>query len=119
MLTLLFPLLTFFPLQATANFLKRGLPFNNPPKYIQNWNGPGSQVNWAYNWDSYMDPAFPQYMEFIPMLWGTGSDHTNQWFNNTNSALARGSGHLLSFNEPDGCGGGQSCINPNDAANAY
>jgi hypothetical protein len=27
--------------------------------------------------------------------------------------------HLLSFNEPDACGYGQACMNPQDAANAY
>lgn len=42
------------PLTPRSPFPKRGLPFNNPSTYIQKWNGGGSQVNWAYNWDSAM-----------------------------------------------------------------
>lgn len=56
--------------------LKRGLPFNNPPKYIQNFKGANSKVSWAYSWDSYMDPAFPKNVEYVPMLWGDGPEHT-------------------------------------------
>ncbi len=56
--------------------LKRGLPFNNPSKYIQTFKGAGSKISWAYNWDSYMDPGFPKNVEFVPMLWGDGADHT-------------------------------------------
>ena len=70
-------LLSFFPLAALASFPKRGLSYNHP-QYIQNWNGKNSQVNWAYNWDSSMDESFPKFLEFIPMLWGTGNDHTGQ-----------------------------------------
>jgi hypothetical protein len=72
-------LLSFFPLCSLAAFPKRGLSFNNPHKYIQNWNDKGSQVNWAYNWDSAMESpgaTFPEYLEFVPMLWGTSTDHT-------------------------------------------
>lgn len=56
--------------------LKRGLPFNNPSKYIQTFKGAGSKISWAYNWDSYMDPGFPKNVEFVPMLWGDAADHT-------------------------------------------
>lgn len=94
---------------------KRGLAFNNPPQYIQNWSG----VNWAYNWDSVLPDDFPSSMEYVPMLWSDASTHTSTWLNNTSNALARGSGHLLSFNEPDGCGYGQACMSPSQAANAY
>ncbi|KUJ17801.1 uncharacterized protein LY89DRAFT_645461 [Mollisia scopiformis] len=119
LIQLLLLFLTAFTAPAIAPWPKRGLPSNNPPNSIQNWNGPGSQVNWAYSWDSYMDPAFPRFLEFIPMLWGDGSLHTNSWVNNVNNALARGSGHIMGFNEPDACGEGQSCIGPDDAATAY
>jgi hypothetical protein len=121
--------------KGSPSFPKRGLPFNNPPRYsqpsprlsfqsplthlVQNWNGKGSQVNWAYNWDSSMPGDFPRYMEFIPMLHSNRPEHTNPWFANANSALARGSGHLLSFNEPDACGWGQACMSPQAAVDAY
>jgi len=65
---------------VSAKRPKRGLPYNNPPKYIHNWNGWGSQVNWAYNWDSYMDPGFPRYIEYIPMLWSDAPEHTDGWY---------------------------------------
>ncbi|CZR68368.1 uncharacterized protein PAC_18267 [Phialocephala subalpina] len=79
----------------------------------------GSQVSWAYNWASDMDPAFPSSLEFVPMSWGNGADHTNSWVANVNIALSRGSTHLLAFNEPDKCGGGGSCMSPQVAADAY
>lgn len=43
---------------ASAPFPKRGLAFNNAA-YIQHWTGTDSQVNWAYNWDSWMPGNFP------------------------------------------------------------
>ena len=86
-LALIFPLLAVssplysnksIPFTADGPFPKRGLIFHNPSsQYIQNWNGAGSQVNWAWNWDSVMDNNFPEWAEFIPMLWGTSSDHTS------------------------------------------
>ncbi|KAH7351312.1 glycosyl hydrolase catalytic core-domain-containing protein [Rhexocercosporidium sp. MPI-PUGE-AT-0058] len=99
--------------------LKRGLPFNNPSKYIQTFKGAGSKISWAYNWDSYMDPGFPKNMEFVPMLWGDGADHTANWAKNVNDAINRGCRHILAFNEPDGCSGGGSCMSPQQAVNAY
>jgi hypothetical protein len=110
--------LSFLPIILTQT-LKRGLAFNNPSKYIQNWNNANSQVNWAYNWDSYMDPDFPISLEFIPMLWSDSATHTSTWNSNVAAALSRGSSHILSFNEPDGCFSGQACMTPIEAVNAY
>lgn len=55
---------------------KRGLPYSEA-QYLKNFNIAGSQVSWAYNWASDMDPAFPTNLEYVPMLWGDGADHTN------------------------------------------
>lgn len=85
---------------------KRGLPFFNPPTFIHNFNGKGSKVNWAFNWDSYMDPDFPSYLEFVPLLYGLDDKQTNPWLQNANHALSRGSGHLMAFNEPESCSKG-------------
>ena len=50
---------------------KRGLVYKaGTHDLIQNWNGQGSQINWAYNWDSAIEGEFPQYMEYNPMLCG-------------------------------------------------
>ncbi|KAK0114834.1 hypothetical protein ONS96_013317 [Cadophora gregata f. sp. sojae] len=97
---------------------KRGHLFHNTD-YLQKWGGAGSQVSWAYNWDSSMPSSFPKNLEYVPMLWSNGADHTRQWVTNANAAIARGSYHLLSFNEPDRCASGGSCMSPKDAANAY
>ncbi|PQE08311.1 Glycoside hydrolase superfamily protein [Rutstroemia sp. NJR-2017a BVV2] len=112
-------LIAISPLPATASWPKRGIPYNNVG-LIQHFNGGGSQVNWAWNWDSYMDPSFPSsYMEFVPCLWSDSGDHTGSWFNNVNNAISRGAGHIMAFNEPDSCGSGQSCMSPQQAVNAY
>lgn len=95
---------------------KRGLPFNDET-LIVNFNGGGSQVNWAYNWDSQMNDPFPDYLEFIPMLWSAEEDHTSVWFDNAQIALDAGSGHLLAFNEPDNPA--QSNMDPGYAAQMY
>ncbi|KAH6702829.1 hypothetical protein BKA61DRAFT_494754 [Leptodontidium sp. MPI-SDFR-AT-0119] len=97
---------------------KRRLSFHNTD-YIQKWGGSGAQVSWAYNWDSTMPAFFPKNLEYIPMLWSNEGSHTGQWFANANAAIARGSYHLLSFNEPDRCANGGSCMSAKDAANAY
>jgi len=69
--------LSFLTLGSFAT--KRGLVYKaGTHDLIQNWNGPGSQINWAYNWDSAMEGEFPQYMEYIPMLWGTASGPSGQ-----------------------------------------
>jgi len=98
---------------ATAGFPKRGLCYNDAA-YIQNWNEPSSQVNWAYNWGSAMDANFPDYLEYVPMLW---SGNAGNWFANVNDAKARGSGHLLAFNEPDQAA--QANMSPQEAVDAY
>jgi hypothetical protein len=69
--------LSLFPSVFSANTPKRGLAFHDPTKYIQDWNGAGSQVNWAYDWGSTTDATFPKYLEYVPMLWGNQSAHTN------------------------------------------
>jgi hypothetical protein len=73
----IFLTLVFLPSAFSVNTLKRGLAFHNPTEYIQDWNGASSQVNWAYNWGSTTDSAFPKYLEYVPMLWGNQFAHTN------------------------------------------
>jgi hypothetical protein len=51
------------------------------------------------------------------MLWGTGQDHVPTWSSNAKAAIASGSGHLLSFNEPDNTG--QANLDPATAASAH
>ena len=63
-------------LAKQSTVTKRGLPYNDPTTWIQSFKG--SQISWAYNWDSATDSAFPADFEFVPMLWGDSADHTAQ-----------------------------------------
>ncbi|KAF8860537.1 hypothetical protein BDZ45DRAFT_568941, partial [Acephala macrosclerotiorum] len=98
---------------------KRGILYNSPATNIQHFNATGSKVTWAYNWDSLMDVNFPSYLDFVPMLWGNASVHTTNWKKNVQNAISRGTKAILAFNEPDACGGGQSCMTPQAAVDAY
>ncbi|RAL62861.1 hypothetical protein DID88_004702 [Monilinia fructigena] len=111
-------LLAYVAQTTLASIPKRGVPFNNVG-LIQNFNGGGSQVNWAWNWDSSMPSGFPSSMEFVPCLWSDSSDHTTNWASNVNNAISRGSTHVVAFNEPDACDSGQSCMSPQQAVNAW
>ena len=82
---------------------KRGLATNEDVslqafKTLQEGQSP--TLSWQYNWDSNTTHRLPQ-VEFVPMLWGTNPDHARQWTACVNYWMARGSGHLLAFNEPD------------------
>ncbi|TFK45938.1 hypothetical protein OE88DRAFT_1668575 [Heliocybe sulcata] len=93
--------------------VKKGLGFND----VSATTSFGSSVSWAYNWDSQKSGNLPSGVEYVPMLWGTSSDHTTNWNANANAAIAAGSTHLLGFNEPDLSS--QSNISPQDAAAAW
>lgn len=70
---LLLGLLNFASFQVDAAVGKRGVPFNDPPIWVQCWEG--SKVSWGYNWGSRMPDDYPENLEFIPMLWGLDPDH--------------------------------------------
>lgn len=55
---------------------KRGLPYASA-RWVQNFHGPGSQTNWAYNWAADIDPTLPSSLEFVPMLLSDAADHTS------------------------------------------
>ncbi|TQS36349.1 hypothetical protein Golomagni_03203 [Golovinomyces magnicellulatus] len=92
---------------------KRGIAYNDITKLSAFTSS--SKVSWAYNWGS-TTPAIPNNVEFVPMLWGTGS-HAAGWKENADKAIASGSTHLLAFNEPDL--GEQSSLSVGDAVAGY
>ncbi|OSX60387.1 glycoside hydrolase family 128 protein, partial [Postia placenta MAD-698-R-SB12] len=94
--------------------IKRGLSFNDA-SLTHDFNS--GQVSWAYNWDSSYTGTLPSGVTFIPMLWGTSSDHTSQWSANANTAIRNGAEYLLGFNEPDLST--QSNLTPQEAAAAW
>jgi len=111
---------TFLASTATADpWPKRGLAANDDIPIGQfggTWEGAASQVNWQYNWAS--DTTNKQsFMEYVPMLWDASSTSTASWDSNVAKWLGSGSGHLLSFNEPDL--DTQANMSPSDAASAY
>jgi hypothetical protein len=53
----------------------------------------------------------------VPLLWGLGSQFTNNWISAATKAIASGSKHLMCFNEPDLST--QSNLSPEAAAAGY
>lgn len=94
---------------------KRGLAYNNAQLVSAVIHG-STTVSWAYNWGS-TSALIPSELEYVPMLWGLGNDHTGNWVSAANSAISSGSTHLLAFNEPDHAG--QSNIDPATCAQGY
>lgn len=94
---------------------KRGLAYNNANLVSAIIHG-STAVSWAYNWGSW-SASIPSQLEYVPMLWGLGSDHTGSWVSAANAAISSGSTHLLAFNEPDHTG--QSNIDPATCAQGY
>jgi hypothetical protein len=56
-------------------------------------------------------------LEYIPCLWNNAPSRTGSWAASASSAIASGSGHLFSFNEPDN--GGQANMDIQTAVSAY
>lgn len=75
-----------------------------------------SQVTWGYNWGQYSSGLSSSF-NFVPLLWGTSSSFTSGWAAAVTSAIASGTTHLMSFNEPDLSS--QSNLSPAAAAAAY
>jgi hypothetical protein len=94
---------------------KRGLAYNNAD-LANSFTASGSKVSWAYNWGS-STPAIPSSFEYVPMLWGTQPVHSDGWHEAASSAIAKGSKHLLAFNEPDLPA--QANLDPGAAAAGY
>lgn len=104
---------------ATVAGSKRGFAVNDEVDISKGGvtlNGFKSKISWTYNWDSTTRKKQP-YAEFVPMLWGTQSYHTNQWATNANLWLSRGTKHLLGFNEPERSD--QAALAPQQAADAW
>lgn len=72
----------------------------------------GKAISWVYNWGAGPDGSFLSGAEYVPMLWGLSS--TSAWADAAAKAIASGSKHALSFNEPDL--GSQANIDPQTAA---
>lgn len=98
---------------------KRGLASNDDVdlRGFENTISGHSKVRWQYNWDSNINNNKISFAEYVPMLWGDQSYHTNQWNSNVRKWTSKGSKHLLGFNEPER--GYQANMSPQHAADAW
>lgn len=109
---------------------KRGLCFvhnKEKPQDDKIWVQPGSDLTWYYNYEdtpSAVYESIPQeQFEFVPMMWGVGSDPSDTTFlENVKGLISSGTNitHVLGFNEPDAANDvGGSNLEPKVAAEAW
>jgi hypothetical protein len=84
---------------TTDSSKKRGLAYNTA-SLTQYFAGGNSKVSWAYNWGQ-TSAGSVNGLEYVPMLWSNDPQRVQSWKANADAAIAAGSTHLFSFNEPD------------------
>jgi hypothetical protein len=84
---------------TTDTFKKRGLAYNDAA-LTQFFIGSNSEVSWAYNWGQETS-GLASGLEYVPMLWNNDPSLIGPWATAASNAIASGSSHLFSFNEPD------------------
>ncbi|KAI1480357.1 glycosyl hydrolase catalytic core-domain-containing protein [Daldinia eschscholtzii] len=94
---------------------KRGAAYNDP-NLVAAMVSQTDKITWAYNWAS-DSGGLQANIAFYPMLWSPAPDHSNNWDEKAEAAIAAGSDSLLSFNEPDIPS--QANMSPQDAANGH
>ncbi|KAI0644031.1 glycosyl hydrolase catalytic core-domain-containing protein [Trametes meyenii] len=99
---------------VSGSTIKRGLSFNDV-SLTKDFTS--SQVSFAYNWDSAHEGSLPEGVNYFPMFFSNLPDHSTQWMDNANKAIASGSTHLLFINEPDLSSQGNT--SPQDAAQQW
>jgi hypothetical protein len=100
---------------STDSSKKRGVAFNDA-SFTDYFTGGSSEVSWCYNWGE-TAPGTATGLEYIPTLWNNDPSRTGSWASAASSAIASGSGHLFSFNEPDYSG--QANMDIDTAVSAY
>ncbi|KAF4555195.1 Glycosyl hydrolase catalytic core domain-containing protein 1 [Elsinoe fawcettii] len=110
--------------QFTNPFGRSPLPINASVPLVNNSLSSTSQVSWTYNW--YLSPCtsssscgYNPSLMHIPMLWSNKPELLSAWPAAVETALASNATHLFSFNEPDGCFTGSSCMSMSDAVSTY
>ncbi|KAM0269043.1 hypothetical protein ACHAQH_009848 [Verticillium albo-atrum] len=89
--------------EGKAKKRRRGLAYNAAElvRYFFTGGNTCASFGWAYNWDSRDNGLVEEGLEFVPKLRGPIEDHTRRWRANAEDMLAKGSAHILSFNECD------------------
>ena len=111
------------PSPYVRNNGKRGLVYTNGTltlPYAK--SGQNSLVNWGYNYyinsgtgTNQVKKDFNPALTFIPMMFNDASDLGAKWPSAVEAAICNGADALLSFNEPDACGGGSACMTVNQS----
>ena len=99
---------------ASTGSGKRGVAYNDAS--LTDCFAGSDYVSWGYNWGS-ASSGLGSSFNYIPLLWGTSDDFTSSWSENAKAAIAAGSTHLFSFNEPDLSS--QANLSPAEAASAW
>ncbi|WYZ37505.1 hypothetical protein EsH8_II_001011 [Colletotrichum jinshuiense] len=86
---------------STSTGGKRGIAYNDATKVAPFFTGSCKECSWAYNWDSSDNGLTESGINYVPMLWGPIDTHTSRWQANADASIAKGSTHILSFNECD------------------
>ena len=104
---------------------KRGLvyvPNSAWPQDDELWIQSGSALTWYYTYNAHPNPRYSG-LEFVPMMWGVGSNpESTSFLDSITKLLDAGTKitHALSFNEPDmRSEWGGSNVAPAKAARAY
>ncbi|KAI1471591.1 glycosyl hydrolase catalytic core-domain-containing protein [Daldinia caldariorum] len=103
------------PPPPPAPVSKRGAAYNDP-RLVEAMVSQTDKITWAYNWGS-DSGGLQAKIAFYPMLWSPAPDHSGNWDEKAEAAIAAGSNSLLSFNEPDIPS--QANMSPLDAANGH
>ncbi|KAJ4325820.1 hypothetical protein N0V94_000381 [Neodidymelliopsis sp. IMI 364377] len=78
------------------------------------------QITWMYDWEAVIDGTPISGLEYVPLLHSNQDWCTSGWATNVAAAQKNYKvSHVLSFNEPDQCGGGGSCMSVDDAVKAH
>ncbi|PNY26365.1 Alkali-sensitive linkage protein 1 [Tolypocladium capitatum] len=115
---------------GSAASSKRGLCFTPNEAHPDDnhvWVKSGSDLKWYYNYQGLPSPAYSPLsqddFEYIPMMWGVGSNpNDTAFYDQVKKLVDDGTKvkHVLGFNEPDGpADQGGSNIKPKDAAQAW
>jgi hypothetical protein len=109
--------------QTTSS--KRGLCYvatNDANQDDSIWDGTNSDLTWYYNYGASPTTEYNGKLQFVPMLWGAPSSDTDMNFHDTVKGLIDGGmniSYVLTFNEPDGCSNGGSCVTAQTAAQTW
>ncbi|TAQ83797.1 hypothetical protein B7494_g7881 [Chlorociboria aeruginascens] len=99
---------------TASSGIKKGVSYNTA-SLLSSFSS--ATISWAYNWGATSAGLSLPGVEYVPLLWGLSSTYTSSWSSDASAAIAAGSTHLMSFNEPDLST--QSNIGYADAAAGY